>query len=163
MRKIKSDAVDIYNNRVGYLFIAKNDMHDCIRYTVLVENNELVKKFQEWDAKMEKEGYLKLRVKNFWTKPGAYKGINTVYATPYGYFIEVQFHSKSSFELKEGLLHKLYEEQRVLNKDDEKDKKKWEELENKMQEASKGLGVPENIDKIKDYKREGRFELKIKI
>lgn len=156
-RKIVADTEAIYKNSVGYLFVAKNNMHDCIRYTILVANDELVPKFLEWDKKMESEGYLKLRVKNFWTKPGAYKGINTVYATPYGYFVEIQFHSNESFELKEGTLHKLYEEQRVLDKSDPR----WQELQKRMEDESKKLGMPENIDKISDYVRQGRFAIKI--
>jgi len=94
-----------------------------------------------------KRGYNISEVKNYWLKDLSYKGVNTNLLTPDGYEFELQFHSPHNLEVKEEM-HKYYEEQRVL--DPEKDRAKYIELQNQMDEIKKKNKVPKDIEKIKE-------------
>lgn len=158
-RKIESDIREKYANdpaladQVVDLFICKNNMHDCVRYTALTEPEYTTKDYFEWDKKLKDKGYACLRRKNFWLKNGAYKGINTIYCTPYGYYVEIQLHSKDSLDVKEEI-HKLYEEQRR----DDTSQERREELENEMKTLTAKLKNPVNIDKIKDFENANKID-----
>lgn len=96
---------------------------------------------------LKKRGYNLIRVKNTFKDGASYKGINTLVETSKGEVFELQFHTKESFELKNGKLHELYEESRALDKI--KDKEKVKELRLKMIELSKRIKNPQNIERIK--------------
>ena len=79
---------------------------------------------------LKKEGILVSAVKNYWTIPSnPYNGINANFLTSKYYEFELQFHTKESFDLKKGLLHELYEKQRVL--DPYKDASEFSSLDKK--------------------------------
>ncbi len=157
-RKIESDIREKYANnpaladQVVDLFVCKNDMHDWVRYTAMTEPEYTVKNYLEWDKKLKNIGYTCLRRKNFWLRNGAYKGINTIYCTPYGYYVEIQLHSKDSLDVKEEI-HKLYEEQR---RDDTSAERK-NELEDQMKSLTAKLQMPKDINKITDFENTSAF------
>lgn len=59
---------------------------------------------------------------------------------------EMQYHTKQSFELKNGKLHELYEKARILNVSAEELKKLNEEMKN----LSDQLETPVDIGKIRN-------------
>ena len=96
---------------------------------------------------LEKKGYEVTAVKNTWNKIEAvYKGVNTNIKTPEGYEFELQFHTKESFDLKNGKLHELYEKQRILDK--KKDFIEWQAIEDEMFSLSSKLQIPNQIERI---------------
>ncbi len=157
-RKIEVDIREKYANdptladQLLDLFVCKNTIYDCIRYTAMTEPEYTVKNYFDWDKKLRDIGYVCLRRKNFWLKSSAYKGINTVYCTPYGYYIEIQLHSKDSLDVK-GEIHKLYEEQRS----DETSAERKSELEGQMKSLTAKLQIPKDISKITDFENSNAF------
>lgn len=125
------------------------NMRDVVRYTAISSADDLAKNYSTALELMHKKGYTESAVKNYWTNTSnPYNGINTNFISPKGYEFELQFHTKESFELKNGKLHELYEKARVL------DKKSSEvaELNKEMMLLSKRLTSPKDIDSIKTRK-----------
>ncbi len=92
------------------------------------------------------EGYNIIVIKNSWVDDfNPYNGINTVLESSSGQTFELQFHTKESFDLKNGKLHELYEKARVLNFES----KEYIELEEKMFQLSSRLKTPKNIKDVK--------------
>jgi hypothetical protein len=55
-----------------------------------------------------------LNIYSYWNNNrNPYKDVNCVFLSPHGQRFEVQFHTPESFKLKNGDLHKLYEEYRL--------------------------------------------------
>lgn len=91
------------------------------------------------------KGYKLQKVKNtFKLDNVSYKGVNNVYQTPSGWTFELQFHTKESFDLKDKVNHKLYEEARLLETSLERKK----QLEGIMIENTNKLTIPKGVDKI---------------
>lgn len=157
-RKIEVDIREKYANdptladQLLDLFVCKNTIYDCIRYTAMTEPEYTVKNYFDWDKKLRDIGYVCLRRKNFWLKSGTYKGINTVYCTPYGYYIEIQLHSKDSLDFKEET-HKLYEERRSYDTSAERKS----ELESQEKSLAAKLQIPKDISKITDFENSSAF------
>lgn len=63
---------------------------------------------------LAEKGYNVVKVKNTWRKNAVYKVINIILEKD-GIKFEMQYHTKQSFELKNGKLHELYEKARILN------------------------------------------------
>ena len=56
------------------------------------------------------------RIKNFWQVPNdenAYQGVNVGLQSPDGVWVELQFHTPVSLDVKERLQHAFYERQRA--------------------------------------------------
>lgn len=136
----------------GYtdLQACKASVIDAIRYAVLYSIDVYVKNYNDGIEKIEKEGYKLIRCKNFWSQPGAYNRLNTLFLTPYGYFVELQFHTPESKDLK-FKLHPFYE--KLRDPDLSKDQKS--EIEKEMKEVSEKYENEEELVKkikaIKDY------------
>lgn len=125
-------------------------MKDILRYTSISSSNDLAKEIVRIQAGLENKGYTVTNIKNTWNNPvNPYNGVNTNIITPEGYEFELQFHTPESFELKNGELHKLYEEFRVLDHDNPK----RAELNEKMFSLSNRLTTPPNIDTIRLEKK----------
>ena len=121
-------------------------LYDVIRYTNMSTPESLTKNYLDTVEKLKEKGYTLNKVKNTWTNPkSSYKGINAVFLAPNGEPFELQFHTKESFGLKQGPLHKLYEEYRLPSTSVDR----AAELERQMLYLSAGLQVPKDIDKIK--------------
>lgn len=122
-------------------------MRDVLRYTEISNVDSQYSDYCHTMEALEEKGYQISAVKNSWNDPfRAYKGINTNIKTPEGYEFELQFHTKESFDLKNGKLHELYEKQRVLDK--EKDIDEWQRLEDEMFELSAKLEYPSQVERI---------------
>lgn len=103
-----------------------NQINDILRYTMINDDESFTYKYFKIIEKMKEKGYNIIRVKNTFVDGVTYKGINTLVQTKSGDIFELQFHTPESIKVKEDDLHKIYEKQRLLNKD--KDKKKWDSL-----------------------------------
>lgn len=121
-------------------------MRDVVRYTFVGTPDNLVTEYVKAIDKLEKKGYTISEVKNTWTDPKSpYKGINTNVYSPEGYEFEIQYHTKESFDLKNGELHELYEKQRKIK---DKNSPKYLEIDDQMFKLSKRLLVPNNIRSV---------------
>ena len=123
-----------------------NSTNDVIRYTYQDNPLNLTNAYMNVTDAMKAKGYEVIRVKNTWLdKHSAYKGVNCIFKAPSGQKFEVQFHTPESFKIKDGPMHKLYEQSRLETTTPEKQA----ELNKKMFELSAQLEVPVNIDRIK--------------
>ena len=122
--------------------------YDLMRYTSVASPNKLVYNYNISMNNLKKRGFNHIETKNTFNIDNAvYKGINVkLEHAQYGK-VELQFHTQESFDLKNGLLHNLYEKQRVSQSYDE-----IKSLNEKMIELSSKLTTPKNINKIKNYK-----------
>ncbi|HDL6308899.1 TPA: phage head morphogenesis protein [Mannheimia haemolytica] len=126
-------------------------IRDVIRYTAILDEQRFVEQYQKMQKDLEKQGYSTIIVKNTWKSNNAYKGINTFVSTfieKNNIIFELQYHTKQSFELKNGKLHELYEKFRDLNIP----LAKKSEILLEMQKLSANLKEPKNIDLIKEKK-----------
>lgn len=122
-------------------------MNDIIRYTEVYPADRLAEGTNASLDEYESRGYTVDRVKNTWDEENAsYRGINATLTSPDGQKFEVQFHTQESYDLKNGELHKLYEERRTMADDDPR----AVEIDEKMVELSSKLDRPDNINEVKN-------------
>lgn len=124
-----------------------NQINDILRYTMINDDESFTYKYFKIIEKMKEKGYNTIRVKNTFVDGVTYKGINTLVQTKSGDIFELQFHTPESIKVKEDDLHKIYEKQRLLNKN--KDKKKWDSLTEEMIQISNTIPIPKNVERIK--------------
>lgn len=124
-----------------------NQINDILRYTMINDNESFTYKYFRIVEKMKEKGYNVIRVKNTFVDGVTYKGVNTLVQSKSGDIFELQFHTPESIKVKENELHKLYEEQRLLDKN--KDKKKWDSLTEEMIKISNTVPIPKNVERIK--------------
>lgn len=124
-----------------------NQINDILRYTMINDDESFTYKYFKIIEKMKEKGYNIVRVKNTFVDGVTYKGINTLVQTKSGDIFELQFHTPKSIKVKEDDLHKIYEKQRLLDKD--KDKKKWDSLTEEMIKISNTIPIPKNVERIK--------------
>lgn len=109
-RKIKSKVIEDRMSPDE----AAGDIKDSVRYTAIFDDDNYTAGSKATMAGLERKGYERLPVKNYWTGGGGdYKGVNTNFRTPDGTVIELQFHTPLSFKTKDPS-HKLYEKSRSL-------------------------------------------------
>lgn len=105
--------------------IAKSDLKDLVRYTITAPDGRIADVTKNTIASLETQGYQRVGVNNYFTSPGTggYKGVNTNFRTPSGQIFELQFHTPTTFDVKEGRggAHRIYE---VLRSPDRHDRKK---------------------------------------
>ncbi|MGX7415669.1 hypothetical protein ACWOFH_07555 [Aerococcus christensenii] len=121
-------------------------IHDKLRYTMLKGPKAFTDNYFKTVEALNIKGYTMVRVKNTFKKGAVYKGINTLVKEPSGEVFELQFHTPQSAKIKENELHKLYEEQRILDK--RKDLEKYQELKQKMVKLSDQIIDPLGIERI---------------
>jgi uncharacterized Zn-binding protein involved in type VI secretion len=92
-----------------------SDINDALRYTLVVDENSYTQSVNTTIAKLESQGFKKLKVKRSWGKGTPYKGINSVFETPSGQAFELQFHTPESFHVKNEVTHGLYEKARLAS------------------------------------------------
>ncbi len=136
----------------GYsdLEACKRCVIDAIRYTALYSLEVYVQGYKDAISKLDKEGYKLIRCKNFWKEPGAYNGINCLFLTPYGYFVEVQFHTNESKQLNLDT-HKLYEEQRDVRTSEKRKQEIAEQMQKLAESSTPEKSVLELIKKINSF------------
>lgn len=144
MRKVGTDSQHSLDTQV--ITDTIKSTNDVIRYTYQDNALNLSNSYKDVTDALAKKGYKAVRVKNTWLdKRSAYKGVNCIFQSPDGQKFEIQFHTPESFKVKDGPMHKLYEEARK----DTTSPERRAELNKKMFELSAQLEVPVNIDRIK--------------
>ena len=149
--KIEMAQKKFFKNK-GYsdLEACKRCVIDAIRYTVLYNIEVYKKEYDDAIQKLKFEGYKLIRCKNFWADSGTYNGLNCLFLTPYGYFVEVQFHTPESKKLNFDT-HKLYEELRNIKTSDKRKKELEEKMKKLAENAANEKKFVDEIKKIKDF------------
>ncbi|WP_288061375.1 minor capsid protein [Rodentibacter caecimuris] len=145
-RKIKTEISAGFSEQQ-----AVESIHDIVRYTAIFDENTFVEQYQKMQEQLLQRDYSTFVVKNTWQDGSAYKGVNTFVSTfieKDNTIFEIQYHTQQSFELKNGKLHKLYEEFR----DPEIPEQAKAKIFLEMQKLSANLKVPKDINLIKGKK-----------
>lgn len=88
---------------------AAASIHDNLRYTTLFDGPAYAAGVRAQIRQLEIGGYRVVRVRNTWAPGSPYRGINVRMATPDGYLFELQFHTPSSWALKnDQTMHDVY-------------------------------------------------------
>ena len=142
-RKIEAEIADGFSKSKSLTKI-----RDVIRYTTVFKEKDFVTRYTAMQYLLAIKGYKTIVVKNTWRNDSAYKGVNTFIQNEDGDVFEMQYHTQQSFDLKNGLLHKLYEQFRNPKTPfHEKEKLLLE-----MRKLSSKIKVPEGIELIEDKK-----------
>jgi hypothetical protein len=125
-------------------------INDVLRYTKTFTENEYQAGIQKTLSALEKQGYKVEKVYDGWSlrkagldKDTGYRGINVTMKNPKGQQFELQFHTKSSFDLKTKN-HLLYEEWRNPKTTDVRKK----EIIKIQIKKAENLSLPKDIDNI---------------
>ena len=94
------------NEQLSILEVS-SQINDTLRYTFIIDDDEYIKKIEECLSDLESRGYEVFRFQNDWCGL-LYKGINVKLKNGQGFKFEIQFHTKKSFEVKEGKTRELY-------------------------------------------------------
>ena len=142
-RKIEAEVADGFSKSLSL-----NKIRDAIRYTTVFKEGDFVTRYKAMQYFLAIKGYKTIIVKNTWKNDSAYKGVNTFIQNEDGDVFEMQYHTQQSFDLKNGLLHKLYEQFRNPKTPfHEKEKLLLE-----MRKLSSKIKVPKGIELIEDKK-----------
>ncbi len=139
LRKVRSNYKDDGN---------EYEINDILRYTLVSEAENHVKKVKQAIDMNTNQEYNTIKVKNYWKhKNNLYNGINTIVQSPNGQKFELQYHTNESFEIKNGKMHRLYEEQRLIKNIKSS---RYIELEDEMKDLSKSMEIPTGIEEVKN-------------
>lgn len=142
-RKIEAEVADGFSKSLSL-----NKIRDAIRYTTIFKEGDFVTRYKAMQYLLAIKGYKTIIVKNTWKNDSAYKGVNTFIQNEDGDVFEMQYHTQQSFDLKNGLLHELYEQFRNPKTPfHEKEKLLLE-----MRKLSSKIKVPKGIELIEDKK-----------
>ena len=95
---------------------AASQVNDSLRYTLICEPGNYNDTVLEKLAKLKQEGYTIKWMNNAWGY-STYKGLNFTLTSPSNVDIELQFHTQSSFDVKQNQNHLWYEISRSQNVD----------------------------------------------
>lgn len=142
-RKIINDSAE---KGIEALDAAK-EIRDILRYTMIFKESNFADKYFESVDLLKEQGYTQIRVKNSFYDGSQYKGINTILINKSNNSFELQYHTPTSFKIKENELHDVYEKYRETT--DSKALKSYKEL---MISISKRIPNPININRIKSFR-----------
>lgn len=142
-RKIEAEIADGFSKSKSLTKI-----RDVIRYTTVFKEKDFVTRYKAMQYLLAIKGYKTIVVKNTWKNDSAYKGVNTFIQNEGGDVFEMQYHTQQSFDVKNGLLHKLYEKFR----DPKTPIHEKEKLLLEMRKISSKIKVPEGVEIIEDKK-----------
>ena len=93
-----------------------DSLADVVRYTIILDPEDYVEQIRFVITALHEKNWKIYALKNYWTNDGfPYNGVNTKFKNPRNYRIEIQFHTKESFDVKMSKEdHDLYEQRRVL-------------------------------------------------
>lgn len=123
---------------------------DMIRYTEICNHRDIASVTKDTIEFMKEQGYTLSGTKNYYTHPfgvTGYKGIHLNFISPYGQEIELQVHSKESFDAKQKG-HELYEKIRAVSTL----KRDKEAMKEEIKRIHGIVKNPPNIEAIHDYK-----------
>lgn len=123
---------------------------DAIRYTFCFRLESYTRAYFDIEKRLENLGYEMYQSKNSWDA-AEYKGVNTRWVTQEGQRFEVQFHTPESFHAKQCVTHDAYE--RIRNPLTSAEERR--ELEAFQCEVSSWIQIPDDVDSIPDFKKEG--------
>jgi hypothetical protein len=115
---------------------AVGEMRDTVRYTYTMDESSYASTTVKILEDLKGKGYT-ADVKNYWKKDNTYKGVNVALKNSDGVPVELQFHTPESLRIKEGILHEIYERQRVLT-----DEVAVKALDDEMRVAAAQIPVP---------------------
>lgn len=147
-RKVKTEMSD-YAARIPPVAIGIDDaigmMGDVNRYTVILPLDGYTDGVASVVGRLRAEGYTfpEKKWKNTWAPGSPYRGLNTRMVSPDGTPIEVQFHTRESFDTKMAS-HKPYEEARK----DTTTPQRREQLNREMAEAAAKVTPPPGWEQI---------------
>lgn len=121
-------------------------MKDVNRYTMQLTEDNFASGYKQTMDTLAGQGYELVRVKNTLTNPNAaYRGVNTNIRNPDGSIWELQFHTKTSLDIKE-VNHKLYEKQRL----DDTPAAEKASLSKQMAQNAASIPTPKDIESIQN-------------
>lgn len=138
-RKIENDVADgkTMPETIAGLF-------DINRYTIAVEPEHYATGTQQALDALRAKGYT-VKVKNFWNRPdNPYQGVNAQITDKTGAQYELQLNTPDSLAVKNGAMHKLYEQYRV-----EKNAAAAEALLAQMHALAATIPVPPGIHQVR--------------
>jgi hypothetical protein len=126
---------------------------DSLRYTFSWDANEYTDGVADTILTLENDGWtLHEPIDDYWQdNDDDYNGVNSVWRTPDGVAVEIQFHTPESFDIKNEN-HGRYEQFRVSNDPDEQ-LRLWDEMVEPWQAAPRPGGWPPAIEEAKLRRR----------
>lgn len=140
-RKVKTELYEQDQKTFSEIL---NSTKDAVRYTTLVEPDQLASHVKEICDKLIQSGYKMTKFKNNFGR-NDYRDINTNFISPDGQIFELQFNTPDGFETKEKFSHPIYEEIRKLKDGDPR----IQSLQQKLVDVWKNVKVPNNITEVR--------------
>jgi len=130
-----------------YAYVA--ELGDLIRYTELVQHDEMADKARNTVLLLEDKGYIIYEIDNkYLVRKGRYKAVHLNVLSPSGQTFEVQIHSRETLKAYH-VTHKLYEEWRKP----ETSVARKAVLHALIRNTYDNLPLPTGIYQLKNYKR----------
>jgi hypothetical protein len=104
-RKLQTKGVDQTS-----AFDPFEKVKDALRYTIALPEPDWGNGVQNILWEIQNAGYRITEEENTWARGDSYSGLHYNFQTPTGLVFEVQFHTASSYDLKDKVLHQMYEE-----------------------------------------------------
>ena len=140
-RKIVSDAHDM---EISFSEAA-NNIHDGLRYTFTIDEQEYVAKTRLIMDTLIANGNSVYKFKNYWAKKDVdYQGINVMLRSKDGFIYELQFHTPVSYNVKGEKTHKYYE---IIRSETSTAEEKAE-ASKKQAEEYKQIPIPKGVEEI---------------
>ncbi|MBR1697391.1 MAG: hypothetical protein IJ712_04090 [Anaerovibrio sp.] len=122
---------------------------DLLRYTEVVNHDEMADKVRDTVALLEEKGYTLDEIDNkYLNKDGRYKAVHLNATSPSGQAFEIQVHSQETLAASRAT-HKMYEEWRAP----ETSKERKAELYTSIKRTYDSLPLPKGIEQLENYKR----------
>jgi len=138
-RKIDGDAKVEFKDDKKAAALA---VSDAIRYTALVPEGSYADGLNQTIKTLEDAKFTIRTIKNFWQTGDPYDGVN-IKASKNGIQVELQIHTPTSYKVKEGELHDIYEVYRE-SADNGVRRSSWD----KMVEIAKSIPRPANYQAV---------------
>ena len=122
---------------------AVSKINDTLRYTIQLPEEAYTGGVTEVLADLRNQGYT-VSVRNYWLLDDPYQGVNVKLVSPDGQRFELQFHTQTSFEVKDGPMHELYEQRRVLPSDSPEAQR----LDEEMRQLGATIPIPPGVETI---------------
>jgi len=122
---------------------------DLLRYTEVVNHDEMADKVRATVALLEEKGYTLDEIDNkYLNKDGRYKAVHLNATSPSGQAFEIQVHSQETLAASRAT-HKMYEEWR----NPETSTERKAELYTSIKSTYDSLPLPRGIEQLENYKR----------
>lgn len=129
---------------------AAKQIKDVIRFTTISSENDFVNNYYTFKKSLEDKGYKESRCKNYFElfKQGKvmHKAVQSNFVSDDGYSFEVQFHTKSSQNVKDKKVG-LYEEARNIKTTTARKM----QIEKQMKQMAFDIKDPKNIEQIQSH------------